>query len=103
MWQGLYVTAGSHTMRCSYKASGRFTAFIRRAEDLTRPTGASPTLTTLHEETFTCGYDGYLPGRDWQKATVTFVVPEDGLYQLGIEGTLRDTVGLYATDFSLDN
>ena len=71
--------------------------------DLTRPTGAAPTLTTIHEESFTCGFDGYLPGRDWQKATVTFVVPEDGLYQLGIEGTLRDTVGVYATDFSLDN
>ena len=103
LWQGLYLTKGTHTMRFSYKASGTFTAFVRRAEDLTRPTGAAPTLTTLHEETIVCGLDGYLPGRDWQEATVTFTVPEDGLYRLGVEGTLRDTVGLYVTDFALDD
>ena len=102
LWQGLYLTEGTHTMRFSYKASGSFTAFVRRAEDLTRPTGAAPTLTVIHEETIVCGLDGYLPGRDWQVAKITFTVPADGLYQLGIAGTLRETVGLYATDFSLD-
>ena len=102
LWQGLYLTAGTHTMRFKYKAGGSFKAFVRRAENLTRPTGAAPTLTTLHEESFSSRYDGYLPGRDWKEAVVTFTVPEDGLYRLGVEGTLRDTVGLYVTDFFLD-
>ena len=103
LWQGLYLTAGSHTMRFKYKVGGTFKAFIRRAEDLNRPTGAAPTLTMIHEESFTSDLGGYLPGRDWQEATVTFTVPEDGLYRLGVEGTLHDTVGLYVTDFSLDD
>ncbi len=102
LWQGLYLTEGTHTMRFQYKAGGTFKAFVRKAGDLTRPTGAAPTLTTLHEETIVCGLDGYLPGRDWQEATVTFAVPEEGLYRLGIEGDFRDTIAVYATDFSLD-
>ena len=102
LWQGLYLTAGTHTMSFKYKAGGTFKAFVRRAEDLTRPTGAAPTLTTIHEESFTSLPGGYLPGCDWQVASVTFSVPEDGLYRLGIEGDLHHTIAVYATDFSLD-
>lgn len=102
LWQGLTLTAGTHTMRFKYKAGGSFTAFVRRAEDLTRPTGAVPALTSIHEETIAAIGAGYLPGREWVEAAVTFTVPEDGLYRLGIEADYRNTVAVYATDFSLD-
>ncbi len=102
LWQGLTLKKGTHTMRFKYKAGGSFTAFVRKAGDLTRPTGAEPTLQILHEETVACLPGGYLPGKDWQEMAMTFEIPEEGLYRLGIEGNYRDTVAVYATDFSLD-
>ena len=43
-----------------------------------------------------------IASREWVEAAVTFTVPEDGLYRLGIEADYRNTVAVYATDFSLD-
>ncbi len=104
LWQGLYLTEGTHTMRFRYKAGGRFKAFVRRVEEtgMTRPTGEAPTLTAVTEESFVSRSVGYLPGCDWQEAEVTFVAPKDGLYRLGIEGDFGTTIAVYATDFALD-
>ncbi len=102
LWQGLTLTAGTHTMRFRYKAGGTFRAFVRHPEDLCRPTGTPPTLTSIFEERITTLPGGYIKGHDWQEAAVTFTVPEDGLYHLGVEGDWRELIALYVTDFSLD-
>lgn len=102
LWQGLTLTEGTHTMRFRYKSAGRFVAFVRRAEDLTRPTGEASALTSVCEAVFDTPAGGYLPGREWQEAAVTFTVPETGLYRLGIEGDFESTIAVYATDFSMD-
>ncbi len=103
LWQGLSLTAGTHTMRFKYKAGGTFRAFVRRPGDLTRPTGAAPTLTAVAEQTFTTLPGGYLKGKPWQEAVVTFDVPEAGLYHLGVAADFKEALAVYVTDFRMDD
>ncbi len=102
LWQGLTLTEGTHTMRFKYKAGGKFTAFVKKAHDLTRPTGVLPSVTTIHAQDFVSLPGGYFEGKVWQEAEVTFTVPETGLYRLGLEADFRDTLAVYATDFRMD-
>ncbi len=101
LWQGLTLTAGRHTMRFKYKAGGSFRAFVRRPLDLRRPSGAPATTEPVAEAVFTTLPGGYRRGFDWQEGTLTFTVPETGLYHLGVEADFRDTVALYVTDFEM--
>ncbi len=102
LWQGLTLPAGTHTLRFQYQAGGTFAAFVRRPLDLRRPTGVPATTETVARETITSLPGGYFKGREWQTATLTFTVPEDGLYQVGVEADFRETVAVYVTDFALD-
>ncbi len=101
LWQGLTLAAGTHTMRFRYKVGGSFRAFVRRPLDLRRPTGAPAKTETLCETVIACAPGGYRPGYEWQEGSLTFTVPEDGLYQLGVQADYRDTIALYVTDFEL--
>ncbi len=101
LWQGLTLTAGTHTMHFQYKAGGSFHAFVRRPLDLYRPTGVPATTETVAEATFTSLPGGYRNGFDWQEGRLTFTVPETGLYHLGVAADYRDTIALYVTNFEL--
>ncbi len=102
LWQGLTLTAGVHTLRFKYKAGGTFRAFVRKPGDLRRPTGQKPSLTEVALQSFAALPGGYLRGKDWQEAIVTFDVPETGLYHIGVEADFRETLAVYVTDFSMD-
>ncbi len=102
LWQGLTLTAGTHTMRFKYKAGGTFRAFIRKPLDLRRPTGAPSTTETVADAVFTALPGGYRKGYEWIDATFTFTVPEQGLYRLGVEADFEETIALYVTDFKMD-
>lgn len=91
LWQGLFLTAGAHTMTFRYKAGGSFTAFVRDTQgrdiasaDLTQAPG------------------GYFKGRDWQSASLSFTAPADGLYRLGVAADPARTVAVYVTGFRMD-
>ncbi len=101
LWQGLTLSAGTHTMRFKYKAGGTFRAFVRRPLDLRRPSGVPATTETVADVTFHTVPGGYRRGFDWQEGTLTFTVPAAGLYQLGVEADFRDTIALYVTDFEM--
>ena len=91
LWQGLYLTAGTHTMTFAYKASGIFKAFVRR-----------PSGDVLAETPVQGTVGGYSEGHPWMEGRFTFTIPEDGLYHVGIGADLRETVMVYATDFHMD-
>ncbi len=101
LWQGLTLSAGTHTMRFKYKAGGTFRAFVRKPLDLRRPSGVPASTETVAETTITALPGGYRKGYDWQEATLTFTIPETGLYHLGVEADYRDTIALYVTDFEM--
>ncbi len=103
LWQGLTLTAGTHTLRFKYKAAGTFRAFVRRPGDLRRPTGTEPTLTEVAVQSFTSLPGGYIKGREWQEAEVVFAVPETGLYRIGVEADFAETLAVYVTDFRMDD
>lgn len=88
LWQGLYLTAGTHTMTFKYKAAGSFCAFVRKPYGETLAT--SPVVGTV---------GGYSEGHPWLEGSFTFTVPEDGLYHLGLAVDLKETVAVYATNF----
>ncbi len=91
LWQGLYLTAGEHTMSFRYKAAGTFCAFVRKPYGEILAT--SPVAGTV---------GGYSEGHPWLEGSFTFTLPEDGLYHLGVEVDLRETVMAYVTDFHVD-
>ncbi len=91
LWQGLYLTAGEHTMTFRYKASGTFKAFIRRPEG--KILADTPIQGTI---------GGYSEGHPWLTGRFTFAVPRDGLYHLGIWTDRKETIAVYATDFHVD-
>lgn len=102
LWQGLSLTEGTHTMRFKYKAGGTFRAFVKRPTNLRRPTGAPAATELVAEASFSSLPGGYFEGRDWQEGELTFTVPKDGLYHLGVEADFRETIALYVTDFRMD-
>ncbi len=102
LWQGLSLAAGTHTLRFRYKAGGALRAFVRRPVNLRRPTGAPAITETVAETVITAKPGGYRKGQDWLEGVLTFSVPADGLYHLGVEADFRDTIAAYVTDFSLD-
>ncbi len=90
LWQGLYLTAGTHRMTFRYRAAGGFTAFVRNRE------GAPVAEAALYQPP--CGY---FKGKDWQEGELVFRIPADGLYRLGIAAG-DDLAAVYATDFRAD-
>lgn len=90
LWQGLYLPAGTHTMRFRYKASGTFHAFVDDKE------GETVAVCAMTQEP-----NGYSKGKDWIEGQLTFVLPCDGLYRLGLRAT-EETAAVYATDFHVD-
>ncbi len=91
LWQGLYLTAGEHTMTFTYKAAGQFEAFIRL-----------PYGETLKATPIDGSVGGYSEGHPWLKGSFTFTVPKDGLYHLGIQTDFKKTIAVYATDFHVN-
>lgn len=89
LWQGLYLTAGSHRMTFRYKAGGSFTAFARDKQGC-----------PIAEASFYQTPNGYSKGKDWQEGELVFTVPEDGLYRLGLDAG-EETIAVYATDFNM--
>ena len=90
LWQGLYLTAGTHRMTFRYRAAGGFTAFVRNRE------GVPVAEAALYQPP--CGY---FKGKDWQEGELVFRVPANGLYRLGIAAG-DDLAAVYATDFLAD-
>ncbi len=91
LWQGLYLTAGAHTMTFQYKAAGTFCAFVRKPYGEILAT--SPVEGTV---------GGYSEGHPWLDGSFSFTVPEDGLYHLGVAVDFKETVAVYATNFHVD-
>lgn len=92
LWQGLTLSAGTHTMHFRYKASGNFRAFV------SAPDGAVLQDAVIEETE--CAH---LPGCDWKEACFTFTVPEAGLWRVGLAEDPAHTIVVYATDFSMDH
>jgi hypothetical protein len=90
LWQGLHLTAGTHRMTFRYRAAGGFTAFVRDSQGA--PVADVPLFQTP------CGY---FKGKEWQIGELSFRVPSDGLYRLGIAAG-DDLAAVYATDFHVE-
>ena len=41
---------------------------------------------------------GWTKGKEWKSAQLTFTVPEDGLYHIGIECNYEETIAVYLTN-----
>lgn len=89
LWQGLYLTAGTHRLTFRYKAGGHFSAFVRDKS-------GSPVASASFYQT----PNGYSKGKDWQEGVLEFCVPAAGLYRLGLAAD-DDTIVVYATGFDV--
>lgn len=91
LYQGLYLTAGKHTVTFDYMVAGCFEAFVK--------TNQGENVAVAHID----GLPGdYSKGKPWHKAELTFDVPTDGLYHVGIQGSFKQTLAVYATKFVMD-
>ncbi len=91
LYQGLYLTAGKHTLTFDYKGTGSFEAFVKDKNHNTL------SATILHAEAAS-----YTAGKDFVKAIFEFTVPCDDLYHIGVEGDYELTNVIYATNFKMD-
>ena len=88
LYQGLFLEKGEHTFTFKYKASGTFFPFVNDAA-----TGSN-----IAKASILAPLGGWTKGKEWKASELTFTVPEDGLYHIGIECNYEETIAVYLTN-----
>lgn len=88
LYQGLFLEKGEHTFNFEYKASGAFYPYVNDAA----------TGNNIAKSRIVAQYGGYTKGKEWKKSQLTFTVPEDALYHVGIECNYDETIAAYITN-----
>ncbi len=91
LYQGLYLTKGTHTLAFSYKGTGYFDAFVRRSDG-----------EEVCKKEFYAEKASYTAGKEFKPTSFEFTVHDDGLYHIGIIADYIKTNVVYATSFKID-